>query len=146
MSVFVSGSFDLLHSGHIAFFKQVSLQFGEPIVGIGSDASIFELKHRPTVFNQDERLFMVRAVRYVSHVWINSGMGNMDFIEDVLKYNRNVFYDEIDTLVVNEDQDFEEKRKWCLENGIMYKVLKRIPEKGLPERSTTQIRTFINNL
>lgn len=35
--VFVSGCYDLLHSGHVEFFKQAS-QFGDLYVGLGSDA------------------------------------------------------------------------------------------------------------
>jgi len=97
MSVLVTGSFDLLHSGHIAFLKEAS-QYGKLFVGIGSDKSIAQLKGRATVNKQDERLFMIRAIRYVDTAWINYGMGNMDFEDDLLKHN--VW---IDTLIVNED-------------------------------------------
>ena len=45
--VFVSGCYDMLHSGHVAFFKAAS-QYGDLYVGIGSDATIAELKHRKT--------------------------------------------------------------------------------------------------
>ncbi|MDE6511359.1 MAG: adenylyltransferase/cytidyltransferase family protein, partial [Muribaculaceae bacterium] len=34
--VFVSGCYDMLHSGHVAFFKEAS-RYGELYVGIGSD-------------------------------------------------------------------------------------------------------------
>lgn len=42
--VFVSGCYDLLHSGHVEFFRQAS-QYGELYVGIGSDSTILEYKH-----------------------------------------------------------------------------------------------------
>jgi len=134
MSVLVTGSFDLLHSGHIAFLKEAS-QYGKLFVGIGSDKSIAQLKGRATVNKQDERLFMIRAIRYVDTAWINYGMGNMDFEDDLLKHN--VW---IDTLIVNEDQDIEEKRALCKKHNLKYIVLKRVPEPGLPRRSTTSIR------
>ena len=134
MSVLVTGSFDLLHSGHIAFLKEASL-YGKLFVGIGSDKSIAQLKGRATVNKQDERLFMIRAIRYVDTAWINYGMGNMDFEDDLLKHN--VW---IDTLIVNEDQDIEEKRALCKKHNLKYIVLKRVPEPGLPRRSTTSIR------
>jgi len=134
MSVLVTGSFDLLHSGHIAFLKEAS-HYGKLFVGIGSDKSIAQLKGRTTVNKQDERLFMIRAIRYVEMAWINCGMGNMDFKDDLLKHN--IW---IDTLIVNEDQDFKEKRMFCKEHNLKYIVLKRIPEPGLPIRSTTSIR------
>lgn len=136
MSVLVTGSFDLLHSGHIAFLKEAA-RYGKVYVGIGSDKSIKELKNRETIFNEKERLFMVRAIRYVEFAWINSGMGNMDFEEELFKHN--VF---IDKLVVNEDQDFPEKREFCKKHNLKYIVLKRIPEPGLPVRSSTFQRKY----
>ncbi|MCF2553310.1 adenylyltransferase/cytidyltransferase family protein, partial [Bacteroides caecigallinarum] len=39
--VFVSGCYDLLHSGHVEFFQQAS-RFGDLYVGIGSDATYLE--------------------------------------------------------------------------------------------------------
>ena len=40
--VFVSGCYDLLHSGHVEFFQQAS-QYGDLYVGIGSDATYLAL-------------------------------------------------------------------------------------------------------
>jgi len=40
--VFVSGCFDLLHSGHVAFFEEAA-KLGELYVGIGSDNTINNL-------------------------------------------------------------------------------------------------------
>ena len=39
--VFVSGCYDLLHSGHVEFFQQAS-RYGDLYVGIGSDATYLE--------------------------------------------------------------------------------------------------------
>jgi len=136
MSVLVTGSFDLLHSGHIEFLRQAS-QYGKLFVGIGSDVSITGLKNRPTIFTQEERLFMIRSIKYVEDAWINKGIGNMDFAEDIRCHNTF-----IDTLVVNEDQDFREKRWFCEKCGIRYVVLKRTPHPGLPARSSTSQRKY----
>ena len=51
--VFVSGCYDLLHSGHIEFFRQAA-SYGELYVGIGSDATIRELKHHAPMFPEAE--------------------------------------------------------------------------------------------
>ena len=37
---FVSGCFDMLHSGHVEFFRQASA-FGDLYVALGSDRTIF---------------------------------------------------------------------------------------------------------
>ena len=131
MNVLVTGSFDLLHSGHIAFLK-TAFHYGNVYVGIGSDESIESLKNRPTVHKQDERLYMVKSIRYVTDAWVNSGMGINDFFDDVDNF--------IDCLIVNEEQATEEKELFCDMMGIRYIVLKRTPEPGLPARSTTKYR------
>ena len=131
--VFVSGCFDLLHSGHVAFFREAE-QFGDLYVGIGSDKTIEELKGRPTVNSEAERLYMVKAVRYVKDAFINSGNGLMDFEEDLKKLMPDVF-------VVNEDGYSPAKKMLCDRLGIELKVLERIPDAGLPPRSTTAIRS-----
>jgi cytidyltransferase-like protein len=41
--VFVSGCFDMLHSGHVAFLKEAS-EFGDVYVGLRSDKTIKERK------------------------------------------------------------------------------------------------------
>ena len=41
--VFVSGCYDMLHSGHVAFFEEAAA-YGDLYVGIGSDRTIAELK------------------------------------------------------------------------------------------------------
>ena len=80
--VFVSGCYDMLHSGHVAFFKEASA-YGALYVGIGSDRTIEELKHRKTVCSERERLYMVKAIRYVADAFINKGSGMMDFVDTV---------------------------------------------------------------
>lgn len=135
--VFVSGCYDMLHSGHVAFFKEAA-RFGDLYVGIGSDKTIYELKARQTVCSEVERLYMVKAVRYVKDACINSGSGMMDFVESVDRVKPDVF-------VVNEDGDSEIKRTFCKERGIEYVVLKRVPEDGLTERSTTSIRNTVKS-
>lgn len=131
--VFVSGCYDMLHSGHVAFFKEAA-QYGDLYVGIGSDATIFELKGRHTINSDLERLYMVKAVRYVKDAWINKGSGLMDFEEDLRQFVPDIF-------LVNEDGHSPAKAALCRELGIEYKILQRIPESGLPPRSTTSLRS-----
>ena len=133
--VFVSGCYDMLHSGHVAFFKEAS-KYGDLYVGIGSDATIQDLKSRKTVCSEQERLYMVRAIRYVKEAYINRGSGMMDFIDTVDMVRPDIF-------VVNEDGSSDTKRKFCADRGIEYIVLQRTPEAGLEARSTTALRSII---
>lgn len=127
----------MLHSGHVAFFKQAA-RFGDLYVGIGSDRTIEELKHRKTVYSEQERLYMVKAIRYVKDAFINPGSGMMDFIETVDRVKPDVF-------VVNSDGGTDVKRRFCEERGIRYVVLERLPDDGLEARSTTSLRTGVKS-
>ena len=53
----MSGCYDLLHSGHVEFFKQAA-EYGDLYVGLGSDATILGYKHHKPMFPESERLFM----------------------------------------------------------------------------------------
>ena len=130
--VFVSGCYDLLHSGHVEFFRQAA-RYGDLYVGIGSDATILEYKHHHTVYPEKERLFMVKAIRYVKDAFINSGSGIMDFVPTVEALRPDVF-------VVNEDGSTPEKEAFCREHGIEYIVLRRTPADGLEARSSTSLK------
>lgn len=130
--VFVTGCFDMLHSGHVAFLKEASA-FGDLHVGIGSDANVHNLKGRYPVNTQAERKYMLDSVRYVYECRVNQGWGIMDFLEELEEIRPDVF-------VVNEDGHTPEKDDLCRRLGIDYKVLRRIPEEGLPARSTTALR------
>lgn len=133
--VFVSGCYDMLHSGHVAFFKEASA-YGDLYVGIGSDATIMELKHHKPVYSEKERLYMVKAIRYVTDASINRGSGMLDFAETVDRIKPDIF-------VVNSDGSSDAKRRFCMERGIEYVVLERKPDEGLEARSTTALRTGV---
>jgi cytidyltransferase-like protein len=130
--VFVSGCFDILHSGHIAFLIEAA-QFGDLYVGLGSDKTIYDLKGRRTIYSENERLFILRALSCVHKVFINRGSGILDFLDDMRDLKPDVF-------VVNEDGNTQEKEQICNDMGIEYKVLRRVPYNNLPVRSTTSLR------
>ena len=131
--VFVSGCYDLLHSGHVEFFRQAA-EYGDLYVGIGSDNTILKYKNHQTVYKEQERLFMVKSIRYVKDAYINQGSGIMDFVPtiDIVKP---------DILVVNEDGSNDDKRRFCQEHGIEYVVLKRTPAEGVEARSSTSLKS-----
>ena len=130
--VFVSGCYDMLHSGHVAFFEEAA-QYGDLYVGIGSDKTIQDLKARKTINTDMERLYMVKALKVVKDAWINSGGGILDFEEDIIRLKPDIFF-------VNSDGHSPIKEQFCKKSDIEYIVSKRIPHGGLPARSTTSLR------
>ena len=133
--VFVSGCYDLLHSGHIEFFIQAS-RYGDLYVGIGSDETYLEYKHRRPMFPQEERLFMVKSIKYVKDAYINAGSGVIDYIPtlDIVKP---------DIFVVNAEGGSDEKRRICEERGIQYVELERTPHEGLQARSSSSLKAAL---
>ena len=130
--VFVSGCFDVLHSGHIRFFEEAS-QYGDLYVSIGSDNTIKSLKNRETLYTEKERLYMVSSLKFVHTAFVAKGSGKLDFEEEIKTIKPNIFF-------VNEDGDSKEKKEFVESLGIKYVVSNRIPKDLLPIRSTTAIR------
>ena len=133
--VLVSGCFDLLHAGHVCFLETAA-QWGELYVSIGSDTTVRQLK-RDTIYSENERLYMVRALKCVKHAFIAKGSGKLDFVEELKSLKPDIF-------LVNSDGHSEEKEILCRENGVTYVVLNRTPAKQLPCRSTTNVLKNIN--
>lgn len=131
--VFVSGCFDMLHSGHIAFL-QAAAAYGDLHVALGSDATVYGLKGRLPVNHQDERLYMMQAVNCVKEAFISSGSGMLDFASELRAMRPDIF-------VVNADGNTPQKEALCRELGVEYVVLEREPHADLPARSTTALRT-----
>ena len=132
--VFVSGCYDLLHSGHIAFFQEAA-SYGDLYVALGSDKTVYDLKGRTPVNHEDERLFMVKSQKWVTDAFVSQGSDMLDFLEEFKAIQPDIF-------IVNEDGHTPDKEQLCQEYGVDYLILKREPHTGLTARSTTDLRTI----
>ncbi len=137
-TVLVSGCFDLLHGGHVSFFKEAA-SFGKLIVCLGSDANIKRLKFHDPLFSQEERLFLVENIKYVHQATIATGTGMLDYEPEMARLKPTYF-------VVNDDGYTPEKEALCKKYGVELKVLNRIPEEGLPSRSSTSLKERIQKI
>ncbi len=131
-TVLVSGCFDLLHSGHVAFLESAA-NYGRVIVAVGSDRTVTALKGQAPWCSEAERLYLIRSLRMVDSAFVSQGNGLIDF-ETELRSLKPTY------LIVNEDGDYPAKRALCQELGIDYIVLQRTPIEGLPSRSSSQVR------
>ncbi len=131
--VVVTGCFDWLHSGHVQFFMDAAA-FGALYVVVGSDRNV-ELLKGPghPLQREQERRYMVGAVRVVHHCLVSSGSGWMDAEPEIAEIQPTYY-------VVNEDGDESEKREFCTAHGIEYIVLERRPHAGLQARTSTELR------
>ncbi|MEE8450931.1 MAG: adenylyltransferase/cytidyltransferase family protein [Thermoguttaceae bacterium] len=133
--VIVTGCYDWFHSGHVRFFEEVS-QLGDLYVVVGHDANIRLLKGEGhPMFSQQERRYMVGAIRHVCRALISSGDGWLDAEPEIDRIKPDIY-------AVNEDGDRPEKSSFCEAHGIEYRVLRRTPKEGLPRRESTHLRGF----
>ena len=85
--VFVSGCYDMLHSGHVAFFKEAS-QYGELHVGIGSDRTIAELLKDPDRNAATHDLLKARLIQEVK---------NDDALRDIVMAGHTIWHTYVDS-------------------------------------------------
>lgn len=142
--VFCSGCFDVLHSGHVYFFKQCR-EFGDIlVVDVGSDKVIRKLKGSERPLNsQDNRIYLVSALEDVDYAIIGGEEVNenkIDFKEILERLKPDVF-------VLNDD-DFgiKAKKALCDELGIEFKLVSRVVPKELKPMSSTKIIDEINRI
>jgi len=130
--VLVSGCFDFLHGGHVAFFKTAA-QYGKLYVAVGADANLLLLKGKVPYYSQKERVYMVNSIRFVEEAFIAAGSGMLDYELDMERIKPDIF-------IVNSDGHNTEKEALCKKYGVEYIVLERIPEEGLPARASSSIK------
>ena len=100
--VLVSGCFDLLHSGHVEFFREAA-QHGDLYVRVGSDENIKALKGHEPMYNNDERVYMAQNIVGVKDAAVSVGTGRFDFVEDAKEIKPDIYF-------VNDDASKLEER------------------------------------
>jgi FAD synthetase len=80
VKVMATGTFDILHMGHIYFLKE-SKKFGNTLaVVVATDSTVRKLKHEP-VNSQDIRLSIIKELKIVDEAFI----GYEDDIYEIVK-------------------------------------------------------------
>lgn len=88
MKVWVNGTFDILHIGHIKLLE-FAAKFGELRVGIDTDKRVKELKGQDRPFNnQEDRKSMLESIKYVKEVVLFDS--REELIECVKNYSPDV--------------------------------------------------------
>lgn len=65
---FICGFFDLLHDGHIEILKRAKEKCEYLIVAVGTDEFMRVRKNRESVLSYQQRIEIVKAIRYVDEV------------------------------------------------------------------------------
>lgn len=116
-TVFTVGVFDVLHIGHVQLLRNAS-KLGQRLV-VAVQASEDVVRYKPDchlVFSTEERMYMVKAIKYVSEV-VSYGA-----VDDIV---REVGFD---IFAIGPDQrheGFQRAVEWCRANGKEVVVVPR---------------------
>ncbi len=131
--VLVSGVFDLLHPGHLAFLESAA-KLGELHVAVAADTTVYNLRGRAPIIKAGERRHMLAALRCVAEAHPAPPGGVLDFVPVLEALRPAVF-------VVNDDGDTPEKRHAVETRGIRYLVQRRgEPGHATASRGTADLR------
>ncbi|MEK7173776.1 MAG: adenylyltransferase/cytidyltransferase family protein [Patescibacteria group bacterium] len=118
---FVSGTYDLLHPGHVHFFELVKEVTGADVlvVGVGCDADIKRYKGdaRP-IMDEETRVRLVAALEVVDYAFIThappEGQGHfLDGFIEIFQKLRPDYY------VINSDTfDIDHRKKLAEQHGV----------------------------
>jgi D-beta-D-heptose 7-phosphate kinase/D-beta-D-heptose 1-phosphate adenosyltransferase len=121
--VWINGSFDILHIGHIKLFEYAS-SFGSIRVGIDSDRRIKEKKGSKRPFNNlQDRVGFLKAITYINDIVTFDS--DEELTNEIKKYTPDV-------MIIGNDYTYESiiGRDYIPEIKFFQKI---------PNKSTTQI-------
>lgn len=120
------GTYDLLHIGHIRILERARELCDRLVVGVSSDALNFSKKARLPVYSEDERMHIVRSLRFVDEV----------FLEESLELKRDYVQQfRADILVMGDD--------WAGRFDFCSDLCRVVYLPRTPNISTTQIKAEI---
>ena len=135
--IFVSGCYDIIHAGHLQFFREAKACGDYLIVCFASDKVLWSHKHRQSALPEDHKRTLLESLEMVDEVVMGCGARiGFDFEEHFQRLKP-------DALVVTEDDKHgEEKKLFCAQHGAEYIKLKKTPPQFEPV-STSSIRAAI---
>jgi rfaE bifunctional protein nucleotidyltransferase chain/domain len=129
MKVWVNGTFDVLHIGHITLLEFAS-SFGDLRVGLDTDKRVKELKGESRPFNnQDDRKKMLESLKFVKEVVLFDS--RQELIDSVKEYQPDI-------MVIGDD--YKDQIVYGSEHAKKLVFFEK-----LPSYSTTKILNYENS-
>ncbi|MEI7962430.1 MAG: adenylyltransferase/cytidyltransferase family protein [Verrucomicrobiota bacterium] len=135
--IFVSGCYDIIHAGHVQFFREAKALGDFLTVSFASSDVLWAHKQRRSSLPDEHKKGILEAMSMIDQVVVGKGTDHgLDFLEDFRRLKPDV-------LAVTEDDQYGElKRSLCKEIGAEYVVLPKTPPLYKPV-STTQLVKWI---
>jgi len=135
-TVFVSGCYEILHAGHVEFFRQARALGERLVVCAASDLTIWKLKNRHAAIPQSHRVALLSELKSVNYVVIDDGSSDdpvWNFAHDVERLAPDII------AVTTDDPHIAAKRDCCRGRKIELVVLAKTSP-CIEQTSTSEIR------
>jgi cytidyltransferase-like protein len=135
--VFVSGCYDIIHAGHVQFFREAKALGDFLTVSFASEEVLWAHKQRRSSLPDEHKKGILEALDMIDQVVVGKGTDHgLDFKEDFLRLKPNI-------LAVTEDDQYGQlKRDLCTQVGAEYVILPKTPPQFAPV-STSQLVKWI---
>ena len=131
--VFVSGCYDILHAGHIQFFREARALGDELTVCFASADVLWAHTRRRGSLPDEHKRAILASVAMVDHVVMGEGAKpGLDFEDHFLRLKPDIL------AVTDDDQYADIKRELCARVGAKYRLLDKTPPAAAPV-STTEL-------
>ncbi len=135
--IFISGCYDIIHAGHVQFFREAKALGDFLTVSFASSDVLWEHKQRRSSLPDEHKKGILEALDMVDQVVIGTGTDHgLDFLGDFRRLRPDVL------AVTEDDQYGDKKRELCAEIGAEYVILPKTPPKYEPV-STSQLVKWI---
>ncbi|HDO19544.1 MAG TPA: FAD synthase [Thermoplasmatales archaeon] len=113
--VMATGTFDIIHLGHIKYLEEAKTFGDELVVVVAHDETVRKRKHNP-IMSQEIRRKIVESLKPVDRA-VNGGTGDfLDIVEEIRP----------DVIALGYDQDFDERdlENKLKERGLNVKIVR----------------------
>lgn len=123
--VIISGAFDDIRSRHLRFLEEAA-KAGSLTVLLWPDETVAQQHGKPPKFPLAERLYFLKAVRHVSRVVPLPALADPNRLPKLAGLAPQIWMED-------ELNQTTERRTWCRQHGIEYRVLPAAQLSGFPE-------------
>lgn len=133
--VFVSGCYDIVHAGHIQFFREARALGSHLTVSFASEEVLWLHKQRRSSLPDEHKAALIAALDCVDEVVIGRGLEEgIDFRADFLRLRPDIL------AVTDDDKYTPLKQALCAEVGARYVKLPKTPPQFAPISTSDIVR------